>query len=48
MVKRLSAYNFRRKTDYWSVVVFAVAEAAQTRCFYNGSHWMVAVAKQPE
>ncbi|MBF0273313.1 MAG: hypothetical protein HQL98_14790 [Magnetococcales bacterium] len=47
-VKRLTAHNFRRKTDYRSVVVFAVTEAAQTRCFCNGSHWMVAVARQPE
>ncbi|MBF0192697.1 MAG: hypothetical protein HQL99_16410 [Magnetococcales bacterium] len=45
-VRRINASAFRNKSDYSSVVVFAVKQEAQTACFSGSAHWMVAVGRE--
>ncbi|MEO5333151.1 MAG: hypothetical protein H7839_14110 [Magnetococcus sp. YQC-5] len=47
-VRQINASSFRNKSDYSSVVVFAVKQEAQTTCFSGADHWMVAVGRGAE
>ncbi|MBF0190711.1 MAG: hypothetical protein HQL99_06115 [Magnetococcales bacterium] len=47
-VRRISGSTFRNKSDYSSVVVFAVKQEAQTACFSGADHWMVAVGREAD